>query len=280
MKHKPLMTLCGSVYAEFGLTTEEVYSCALCGVSKYQATDDDGFGLASYIVPPTPLCPVAGVVGLCRHCLGKPAYGAFEGAQYYVSRFGGFRRWQPPPMVQPVPREPLYLLLRGFCDEERLARSIRSTWQRVPAAARGPLREHWQTREGLHSLCNGPMRVEALPNWAERSRPTLGECWTRGHAIRLHSESVQTMPDEALAAVIAHELAHAFQHATECDWGPTVKEVEAAVDDCIRGWGFDPEADRRWCAQQDSEKCTRRYARIMARAQKTRSGRRAGPKKG
>ena len=112
------------------------------------------------------------------------------------------------------------------------------------------------------------MRVEALPGWAGRSGPFLGEGWTRGHAICLHSESVQNMPDEALAALIAHELAHAFQHATGCDWGPTREAVEATVEDCIRGWGFHPEALDRWCAQQSSEKWDRRFARMTAEARK------------
>jgi hypothetical protein len=268
MKNKPLKPLRGSVYAEFGLTTEEIHSCALCGVGEYQAMGWDGFGLTSYIVPPTPYCPVTGLVGVCQGCRRLVAKGAFEGAQYYLSSLVGFRRWQPPPMVQPVPQEPLYLLRRDFCDEERLARLIRSTWLRFPAAARDPLREHWQTREGLHSLFNGPLRVEALPGWTGRSNRVLGECWTQGHAIRLHSVSVQTMPDEALAALIAHEFAHAFQFATECDWGATKKAEEAAVEDCIRGWGFHPEALDSWFAQQQNEKWDREFERMKAAARK------------
>jgi hypothetical protein len=46
------------------------------------------------------------------------------------------------------------------------------------------------------------------------------------------------MPDEALAALIAHELAHAYQHATKCDMRRPTEVIEAEVGHLLMEWGF------------------------------------------
>jgi hypothetical protein len=39
-------------------------------------------------------------------------------------------------MIRPIPRVPIYLLTRGFCDEGRLGDNICKTWEQIPGEHR------------------------------------------------------------------------------------------------------------------------------------------------
>jgi hypothetical protein len=237
MRRRPLQTLSGSCYADFGLSTFEIVQCTFCGITQRKAMAATHFSLIGYVVPPGPLCPVTGMVGICIDCLPKVwahSYGE-------VKCWGPFQRtdgsWSAPASVQPIPREPIYILIRRFCDEDRLAELVRATWKRIPPRARRRMRSHWKIDPESHSLCNGPLRIEALPSWPE-FRQCLGMCMTAGHAIRLHSLTVQAAPDEVVSSLIAHEVAHVFQHATGASLSRPNRVIEAEVSRLLDGWGF------------------------------------------
>src|SRR5262249_28802486 len=200
-----------------------------------------------YAVPITPLCPVAGLVGVCSECREWFRPEMFSGSEHFAGyRFdparGGLRplykTWAPPPMRCPAPGEPLYLLVRGFCDEERLGRLVGDTWGRIPDADRQPMRERlgWCPEKYYPTFLQGALRIEALPNWPEREGD-LGMCLNSGRAIRLHSPTVAAMPDGVLATLIAHELGHVYQYASERSL-TSEKPIEEDVIDVMTSWGF------------------------------------------
>jgi hypothetical protein len=264
MRRRPLTTLSGSCYADFGLSPLEIFKCTFCGITQRAAMADTHFSLIGYVVPPGPLCPVTGMVGICVHCLPK-VWSHFAGE---VKCWGPFQRtdrsWSPPATVQPIPREPIYILIRKFCDEERLAELVRSSWTRIPARARRRLRAHWKTQEGSHSLSSGPLRIEALPSWPE-FRQCLGMCMTAGHAIRLHSLTVQAAPDEVVSTLIAHEIAHVYQFATGANWNRPNRVIKEEVSRLLDGWGFRESAISKWCQKQSDE---RFYAMLRRKEEK------------
>jgi hypothetical protein len=253
MKRRPLTTFSGSCYADFGLSPLEILKCTFCGITQRATIAVDGFSLIGYVVPPSALCPVTGMVGVCRDCLSQVRPGVFVGARYRDRIQNTDRCWSPPATVQPIPRYPIYLVTRKFCDEDRLAELVRATWKRIPTKVRGRMRPHWKTEPRRHSLCNGPLRIEALPSWP-RYRRQLGVCMMAGHAIRLHSPTVESAPDEVLSTLIAHELAHCFQHATGANWSRPKRAIEGEVHRLLDEWGFRQSAISKWWQKQSDEK--------------------------
>jgi hypothetical protein len=215
---------------------------------------ESGFSLVGYSVPITPLCPVAGLVGVCDSCRRSFSPEMFSGRRFVAdSRFDTATRrsqpvyttWVPPPMVQPVPGEPVYLLLRGFTDEQRLGRVIREMWGRIPDAARQAMREYLQPSKTYEAnLDKGALRVEALPNWPERVR-CFGTTMNSGHAIRLHSPKATAMPDDVLATLVAYHMAGVYRVATAFTGGLS-RDAEEDAPKIMQGWGFRDEDIDDW----------------------------------
>jgi hypothetical protein len=263
VKHKPLATLTGSIHAEFGFSPLEVFRCTLCGVNHgvYEA---DGFMLAGYVITPTPLCPVTGVVGICKDCIELVSPRIFSGEAYRIFHVHGkyeHKVWRPPVEFIQVGSEPLYVIRRGFADDDRIAAVVADVWRHIPRAGRVALRRHLRTRK-VHWLDNGPLRIEALPDWPGRYR-TIGECWNRGHAIGLVSTFVQAMPDEVLATLIAHEIGHSHQFATRKRF-QCRKDAENDVVALISGWGYENPIVGHWYSAYSHEKSKERMHKPAA----------------
>jgi hypothetical protein len=245
-------------------------------LEEWKAVQCTGFTLKGYTVPITDVCPVAGLIGVCTPCFDKLRVttrdwrervvlkpDVFEGKPYvthYTHEAGAPGRvahtssWEPPPMVQPVPGVPMYVLQRGFVDDERLGACIAQTWARIPPEAQHALVKMWERPDGEYSgLSKGALRIEALPGWPYRPRAALATCHNRGHAIRLHSPTVDAMPNGPLMTLIAHEVGHAYQDATfpgrKCQ-GSLEQDVVAVMAE----WGFrDADVDD-WSLQHCDEK--------------------------
>jgi hypothetical protein len=118
----------------------------------------------------------------------------------------------------------------------RLAEAIRDVLKEIPAAV---LYRHWGTAGPLIEL------VEEHPE-GEWSLATEGR---RGTEIRFHAEHVADMPDAVLNVLVAHELAHVFQHATDRINDLGADEVENDVDVVLESWAFDPAVVRKWASK-------------------------------
>jgi hypothetical protein len=242
----------GRVCADFGFTMAEVFRCTLCGAGK-QALAARDVSLVEHSVPISPLCPVAGLVGVCPTCREFLRPGLFHGESYTTGAFFDpranaylltcSRTWRPPPMVQPIPRVPLFVLTRGFCDERRLRRCIRATWARIRGNASQAMVQHWMkgpTRED-EDFSEGALRIEALPDWPDVDWPGYyGFTFNDGHAIRLDSAAVKAMPEDIVTTLVAHELAHVFQYARR------LEPIEEQAIDIMERWGFRDEEITEW----------------------------------
>jgi hypothetical protein len=240
MATRLLKTSVGSVYADFGLSISELLRCELCGIFPHKALYRDGQTLTGFAVPISSRCPVAGLVGLCKACSERFGTGIFEGPVDGVTGAGESlpQSWTPPPLIQPVPGAPLYLIKRGITDDERLARCIAATWQRVPEDARLAMTTRWLSSEkdaNEGALGTGALRIEALPHWEGRTQ-AMGMCLNRGRAIRLLSCFVDAAPDNHLKTIIAHELAHCFQDTA--DWVEPETTIEEDAIEIMADWGF------------------------------------------
>jgi predicted SprT family Zn-dependent metalloprotease len=77
--------------------------------------------------------------------------------------------------------------------------------------------------------------------------------WLQSHALRFHAATVDALPEELLAGLIAHELGHAYFHARrgrhdpEYDPADPFSEVEREVQLMVEDeWGFPEPALSEW----------------------------------
>lgn len=131
-----------------------------------------------------------------------------------------------------LPRHGVYLPAFGYGDDARFARVFRHTWPLLPLYARRTLLKQWRESEW-------PMRpmIEVLPFWSNRQTCVLGECYGH-HLFRFWAKAVDALPDDLLAVLIAHELAH--------DVYPDEEEFDLREKNVM--WGFDEYALDDWIA--------------------------------
>lgn len=197
-------------------------------------------------------------------------------------------------LIPILPRSGLYLPQFGYADDRRFARIFRETWLSLPLWARRRMLRHWRedsrrvigdlmvtkaTRGKAPSECPvGSVqdarihtmispKIELLPGWygsecvlnvrlceARELMQPLGQVLWGGHVLRFWSEAVGRMPDDIVRRLIAHELAHVFQHAVgyEEHFGyiPDHDECELHTEEMADFWGFNGEAIHRWADEE------------------------------
>lgn len=172
-----------------------------------------------------------------------------------------------------MPRSGLYLDHWNCSDEQahRFAEVFRQTWKRLPMWARRPMLKDWRNwRDYFISLCADEKTREEI---AAIPVPALSiDCFLRGgtddalaayyghygRAIQFWKPAVEMMPDDVLSTLIAHELAHAYLHATgrapskQPGYVPLPKEdewlddEEAMVRETMNEWDFEDSAIDEW----------------------------------
>lgn len=266
-------------YAEFGFTPEEAPVCLRCGADFEGSLQKSGYGLIYHVVPVSDYCPVAGLVARCKACEPWVSFDAIRtGKQFVVGRtidwktlerVNEYKSWHPPAMIQPVRGVRMYVLRRGVLEDDRLARCLARTWNRLPGEVRRTLSARWRSRRepGLahyeewgewDPFCDGGLRVEALARWPHHSSMPLASCLNQGHAIRVNARYAKPMPDPVLGVLLAQELGHCYQFATSKT--PYLgSDCETEVISLMAGWGFEKQdiytwydgyARDRWCRKQ------------------------------
>lgn len=257
-------------YADFGFTPEEVPACLRCDNDFHTALQNTGYGLTYHAVPISDYCPVAGLVAVCKTCepwVGPETF--LTGKRFIASEksvwatdktVNEYKSWHPPAVVQPARGVPMYVLRRGALDDDRLARCLARTWNRLPGEARDSLLVRWQSKreQGEDFFWVGEREYDPFCEggcaWKPRTLAVvpgtmpLGLCLNRGHAIRLNARYAKPMPDAVLEVLLAHELGHCYQYAaSKRTWlGPN---CEAEVISLMAEWGFRNQDIDEWQAE-------------------------------
>jgi hypothetical protein len=142
---------------------------------------------------------------------------------------------------------PLYLsadepfTLTVFCgDGDRFARLFTETWFKLPPTARTSILTHWKQEEN-------PIIWMEFSNAWRNCATRYAEIGCRGCELNFDADEFDGMPEAVAKAVIAHELAHAYQYATGRD---QAVDLESDAEDSIRQWGFDWVTKIQWKAKR------------------------------
>jgi hypothetical protein len=166
-----------------------------------------------------------------------------------------------PRYIPILPRHGTYL----FClagDGERFAKLFRQTWRKLPLSDRRKILKYW--RETYYRFFGDQVTpspwplVEMVPQKSNFSRGNSADAmaqYSHFHcSFAFEADAMDALPDHAVEATIAHELAHAvlcIEDATyhldpantEYDaWG--FSQSEYFADKMAEDWGFDMEAQQ------------------------------------
>lgn len=219
-------------HIDFAVASNEIKYCVVCG----EVPPEGGWWDHVRVTPAGPH-PVGGLVGLCSRCRTYEFYRL--GPKKLTDRICSRWRKTAPPFIPIVPNAPIQLVVRGCCNDEALAVTIRDTLDRVPVRSRQKIMDYVLTENSCFRTGKG-MRFESLGRW-----PGMGECvgmnMDGGHAIRLRASFVRKADVQDLTSTIAHELAHTEQKAEGLmfDWD---NECERDVEERLKRWGFDGSA--------------------------------------
>lgn len=142
---------------------------------------------------------------------------------------------------------------------DRIAGIFQKMWSRIPTEDAEIISEYWSKDHGDHSP---HVWIEISSSKAEGS---LADCRLCGSEIRLYWRSMGELPDECIADLLSHELAHVYQWATGRDrsqlkktdlkqslkdlFYPFIKDqwvVEVHADEVATRWGFDVHSCGEW----------------------------------
>jgi hypothetical protein len=115
----------------------------------------------------------------------------------------------------------------AMCQRRRFTRLLGKVWARLPANMRTALEEHW--RAGLpHQWPHLYLADLLTAQDGKGSREYFGRCRKDGQHLQFNAYEVAKVPDRFVAAVIAHELIHAWGFASGTS--QTEDEVDARVE--------------------------------------------------
>jgi hypothetical protein len=148
----------------------------------------------------------------------------------------------------------------GDPQESRLAKLVGAVWKAIMEEDRDSLEAYWRNSGEGFAL------TEVVDDWDGCTDEALAQTLDEGCRLVFRRSSFEIMPDEVAMSQVAHELAHAFQFATEW-FGPAdrkkplseteKRDLEAAAEahaaETEDRWGFDPEARRKWEASHEGE---------------------------
>jgi hypothetical protein len=156
----------------------------------------------------------------------------------------------------------LYLNASGHGSDARFARLFAEVWRQVLPDHRQRMLAHWHPGRGQRSRSRvyPPVpRIECLPCPLNEPRGyvALSHCAPHGDGLSFAGPDLDRMPDTAVKWVIAHALAHVFQHATDYETPRSEEDefwYEVYADELVwTRWGFDPRPFDDWCLAQIEE---------------------------
>jgi hypothetical protein len=256
-------------YIPFALVAKEVTRCALCGCCPESAEYRREHGkLGTWFRRDARFFldegTIGGLFGFCVECglwLEESAYNVPDEKSRYLTsidydRLGqDWRRhhldtsqgdstgraWseKPPAHLQILDGLPIWLIVRGECDDAALAKLIGETLNMIPEQPRQCIFDYILSPIERSTTRRG-MRFEALGSWLGM-RDASGACLDYGLAIRLRASAVNVCPGQPVSSIkttIAHEIARTSQKADGKKFA-TSDECERDLEDRLRQWGFE-----------------------------------------
>jgi hypothetical protein len=169
-----------------------------------------------------------------------------------------------------LPRHPKVRFYDMAGNAERFKTIFYQTWKRLPFGVRRRIIAYWRA----NWCCPWPdvrfsPQICVYKQLYVRDRGTgiapttvWGNCGSGGHRLEVDGTIIDKMPDAIACDLVAHELAHVFQHAAgmvdaiDEDGQPysilpqgdalLPGEVENDADDLMVAWGFDDTAMDEW----------------------------------
>lgn len=163
-----------------------------------------------------------------------------------------------------------------------MARIFRQSWRQIPLWGRRPILAYWGWRRDLPAARRPLPQIEALPDWG--GRDCIGERSLGGAVIRFLSFAVDALPDELLAALIGHELAHIYDWARGRMRRDVFEEMRGGLFDpreesarvLTVAWGFDDDGLTAWLRDGGADRIAAAERRWRRRGRRPlRSGRAA-----
>ena len=133
---------------------------------------------------------------------------------------------------------PNVFLLFQASTGEQFAKIFSLTWERIPKSSKVTILNYWKSSEK-------PVILTLEKNVLAIHHDVLAQTSNGGFNLTFY-ERVFTMSDCLVGAVIAHELAHVFQHATGYDMNSRTPDLEANAMTLTRIWGFDESLIDEW----------------------------------
>ena len=232
----------------FGIADEwDDRTCAFCGLSERRYKEEiwasrDYFG--SYRVFPGPLHLMDGFIAICDDCARV--------TEYHDEPTG----WDGVGVLRPVGGSIIEVSRYRYADDSRVAGIFANVWKAIPGPDRHRIDEYIEgdDRSGPHweaPVARGQLRIETLPAWPCWQQPeALGLCGASGHVIRIRATAARNMGPLALHSLLAHELAHTYQHAIgtkQRSSSAADNEIhEADAKEIAARWGYPDAAIDRW----------------------------------
>ena len=142
-----------------------------------------------------------------------------------------------------IPRTGLTIEAHHYsCDVDveqlkEFARFFNGVWFNIPKPVRDTLKEHWHDGYGIE-LTKHLYQIDMI----EGGDTVMGMVSDCGRTIQFHPDILNDAftENDITHFVIAHELAHAYRHASnQYDYHPESHESEEdAADDLAREWGY------------------------------------------
>jgi hypothetical protein len=142
----------------------------------------------------------------------------------------------------------------------QLREVFNTTFDRLPKIVQSKINDFWLKYKILRENSDADARLR--PHLGSnvsigQSKPSPSLCaGTDGLSFYVKDTIADRAPDEMLAAILAHELAHAYRCATVGYPLPiaqlylgTREHEEDVVDELIRKWGFDERKLRNWIVE-------------------------------
>jgi len=141
---------------------------------------------------------------------------------------------------------PIEIVEYDFVDDARVVDAVRIVVGGMPLSDKRRIKKYLKSEnrrsKSFPPISPGMLRIDTLRSWPTRGR-AIGMNSDLGHVIRLHARTVNDFSNDAVVALLGHELAHTYQWATGSEPDSSSAKGEAKyeqeADEIAVSWGCD-----------------------------------------
>ncbi len=116
-------------------------------------------------------------------------------------------------------------------ETDRLRSLWEATWERLPKECQAEL------TTAVLAVLEVPQSLQGRNSYGSYSPANA----RRAGVVSLYAQDLQTLSDDAITAVMAHELGHAYCHLKLNNPSPCPPEIDTGADYTASAWGFQKE---------------------------------------